>query len=160
MRRDVTVRRGALSDYEALGVVFDEAEEYHRTALPQIFREPDDRFPSRTLFDSWVRADVGCDENLGVVGELVGFTAVQHSQTLEADALRSRKLAVVGLLAVRSSARRLGAGRALMEATKEWAAERGLDAVSLTVWEFNVSAVEFYEAIGFRTLSRTMEHPV
>jgi len=64
------------------------------------------------------------------------------------------------LLAVRSSARRLGAGRALMEATKEWAAERGLDAVSLTVWEFNVSAVEFYEAIGFRTLSRTMEHPV
>jgi len=160
MRRDVTVRRGALSDYEALGVVFDEAEEYHRTALPQIFREPDDRFPSRTLFDSWVRADDAEVFVAAHVGELVGFTAVQHSQTLEADALRSRKLAVVGLLAVRSSARRLGAGRAMMEATKEWAAERGLDAVSLTVWEFNASAIEFYEAIGFRTLSRTMEHPV
>ena len=34
---------------------------------------------------------------------------------------------------------------------------KGFDRVELNMWEFNSSALEFYEAMGFRTYRRYME---
>jgi ribosomal protein S18 acetylase RimI-like enzyme len=38
----------------------------------------------------------------------------------------------------------------------EWLATRGATQCELNVWEFNRGAAEFYESMGFETISRRM----
>ena len=52
---------------------------------------------------------------------------------------------------------RRSVGRELLEFAREDARRRGLNKVELDVWTFNQGAVEFYEAIGFRTFRQYME---
>jgi ribosomal protein S18 acetylase RimI-like enzyme len=154
---DLTVRAAAPDDYERLLVVFDEAEQFHREALPHVFRAPPDHFPDRALFESWV-ADVDADVIVAdLSGELCGFVVVERMTSPETPIQGHRARAGVPLLAVRSDARRMGVGRRLMEAVSRWAQERDLSVVALTVWEFNQPALEFYESLGFRAVSRVME---
>lgn len=49
--------------------------------------------------------------------------------------------------------RSLGAGRALLEEVRAWAAERNADGVSLQVAAANERARKFYQDIGFREVS-------
>ena len=55
-----------------------------------------------------------------------------------------------------ASARRMGVGKALMERVNQWAKERELESVQLTVWDFNQGAIEFYKALGYDTVRLTM----
>lgn len=50
---------------------------------------------------------------------------------------------------VRPDARRLGAGRALVDTIVEWAAGTTATSVSLTVTEGNAAAINLYESCGF-----------
>jgi len=45
----------------------------------------------------------------------------------------------------------------LVTSVAAWAKEVGVEAVQLTVFEFNVSARKFYESLGFRSLRSAME---
>jgi ribosomal protein S18 acetylase RimI-like enzyme len=56
-------------------------------------------------------------------------------------------------LAVREEARRMGIGRALMQAGEAWARERGLSVLSLDVWSTNERALAFYRSLGYRSES-------
>ena len=52
-------------------------------------------------------------------------------------------------LAVASSARRSGLGRALMSAAEDWLAVRGVPKIQLMVRDTNPAATAFYTALGF-----------
>jgi ribosomal protein S18 acetylase RimI-like enzyme len=56
-------------------------------------------------------------------------------------------------LAVSETARRIGVGRALMDAGEEWARDCGLPVLSLDVWSTNERAQAFYERLGYRAES-------
>jgi ribosomal protein S18 acetylase RimI-like enzyme len=43
-----------------------------------------------------------------------------------------------------------------MAHAQRWATERGLREIELNVWEFNQSAIAFYEALGYVTERRKM----
>jgi ribosomal protein S18 acetylase RimI-like enzyme len=43
-----------------------------------------------------------------------------------------------------------------MAAAERWAAERGLSEIELSVWEFNQSALAFYQELGYVTERRKM----
>lgn len=60
-------------------------------------------------------------------------------------------------LVVRSSLRRRGVGRALVEAGVAWARERGASRIELGVYEFNEAAKAFWRAVGFEVLSWKMK---
>jgi GNAT superfamily N-acetyltransferase len=47
-------------------------------------------------------------------------------------------------------------GKALMERAERWALERGVSEVELSVWEFNLDAIEFYRELGYATSKRVM----
>jgi len=44
----------------------------------------------------------------------------------------------------------------LLAAAEHWAAERGIEAIDLNVWDFNRGAAAFYEKMGFKTVSCRM----
>jgi ribosomal protein S18 acetylase RimI-like enzyme len=43
-----------------------------------------------------------------------------------------------------------------MREASQWAAQQGVAAMELGVHEFNVGAIAFYEALGFRTVTRRL----
>ncbi|MDB4965572.1 MAG: GCN5-related N-acetyltransferase domain protein [Myxococcales bacterium] len=52
--------------------------------------------------------------------------------------------------------RRLGCGRALMQAATTWARARGAGQLLLTVWSGNDDAERFYSALGYRSISQVL----
>ncbi len=43
-----------------------------------------------------------------------------------------------------------------MEKMQEWAIAKGATSIELNVYEFNETAISFYEGLGYQTLSRKM----
>lgn len=150
------VRRGMAEDYDHLGIVFAEAEVFHRQALPYIFRAPAELFPSRAFYTALIEAPDSAFFVAEEHGDLVGFVTVRMEQAPEEPILHPRRFAMVDMLAVGHDRQRAGIGRALMEAVHAWATKRGLPEVQLNVWEFNERAIGFYQALGYTTLSRLM----
>ena len=58
---------------------------------------------------------------------------------------------------VKDTFRRQGIATKLMEFIKEYAREKGFTKLELNMWEFNQGALDFYEAVGFKTYRRYME---
>ena len=52
-------------------------------------------------------------------------------------------------MVVRKDARRQGIGRSLIEAALQWARQRDVTAVEISVYAFNEDAVRAYVAAGF-----------
>ena len=156
----VIVRPARASDYVRLSAVFGEAERFHRVALPGVFREPSGLFPPVALFGQLLD---GPDSAVYVAEdgpELVGVVTIRAEVVPESQIMLPRRSAIVELLAVRSDRQRRGSGTALMLAARSWATARGLDRVALNVWEFNQSAIAFYQSLGYATSSRMMEIPL
>ena len=63
-------------------------------------------------------------------------------------------------ICVDESAKRCGAGRALMEYIYEDARKRSYPRVELDVWDFNESAHQFYEAVGMKDFRHYLEYQV
>jgi ribosomal protein S18 acetylase RimI-like enzyme len=60
-------------------------------------------------------------------------------------------------LCVDPSARKKGVATALMNYASDYGKEKGCRMLMLNVWEFNSSAISFYENFGFETRSRHLE---
>jgi ribosomal protein S18 acetylase RimI-like enzyme len=78
-------------------------------------------------------------------GDRLGFVSLKVR-----DDVTGVERAHVADLAVASSARRLGAGRALMRAAEAWAREQRLSVISLDVWSTNDGAQAFYRRLGYQ----------
>ena len=55
-----------------------------------------------------------------------------------------------------NESRRKGIGKLLIEEVKKQARENDYNKIELNCWEFNESAMKFYESIGFKTQRRIM----
>ena len=64
---------------------------------------------------------------------------------------------VIDELGVDAACRRRGIASALVAFCRREARRKGYDRIELNMWEFNESALRFYEAIGFRTFRRYLE---
>lgn len=90
-------------------------------------------------------------------GELVGFAVLHHVVRPENPFMKVRDFLDVDEFCVDEGHRRQGVGAEMIAYIKEFAAAAGFKKIELNVWEFNSSAVEFYEALGFTTYRRYME---
>lgn len=69
----------------------------------------------------------------------------------------SSKTLYIDDLCVDGSCRRGGVGSALMARAEAYAREKKCNSIMLNVWEFNRTAVMFYEKCGYETRTRHME---
>lgn len=63
-------------------------------------------------------------------------------------------------IAVDANHRKQGVAKELFEFMITDAKKRKLGKIELDVWEFNDSAIEFYQTVGFRQMRRWMEYEV
>jgi ribosomal protein S18 acetylase RimI-like enzyme len=153
---DMSIRQATMNDYSAVCAVYDEIDTLHRDQLPQLFRKP--HGPAREL-DYF--SELISNEDVGffvaqVDGEIVGFGHVVMVTNPEFPILVPREYAVVDCIAIKAGYQHHGIGKMLMSEMQEWAAAKGASAIELNVYEFNQSAIAFYEGLGYQTYSRKM----
>jgi ribosomal protein S18 acetylase RimI-like enzyme len=144
------IRRASIADFEALCVLHEELDEHHRRARPDLFRPPlGDRRERASI--AGLIDDASSDILVADIPSrgLVGFVTVIIRHVPASVVRDERQFVEIDGLAVAPAARRLGVGRALVDAARAWSNERGVGALELNVYAFNKDAAAFYEAAGF-----------
>ena len=90
-------------------------------------------------------------------GAICGFAVLRHIQKLETSYKQGDDCLDIDEFGVDDSCRRQGVATELIRFIREYAKEQGLRRIELNMWEFNRSALAFYEAVGFSTFRRYME---
>lgn len=157
---DVTqfsIRLATSDDYEQLCELWEVLDEYHRLALPQIFRRPNGPRRERAVVQSIID---GPGSTLFVAEaankELLGFATVFVRSTRELPVRAEREFVEIDNMAVKPAARRKGIARSIVEASAAWGKERGLTSLELFVYDFNEVARSFYRAMGFSDVIHRM----
>lgn len=153
---EVSIRRATAEEYNALCDLFDEVDALHRGYLPRLFQKPNGPVRGQDYYGELI-----ADENVGLfVAEtgkkLVGFV---HAIIRDAPAIPvfvPRRYAIVEGIGVKSESQNHGIGRMLMDTVHEWAIAKGATAIELNVYEFNKTAVAFYQGLGYGASSRKM----
>ena len=151
---NVSVRPARPEDLVALVHLLDEIVAFHHGEDPTQFREPAEvehyRYLEERLQDPDAAVFVAEDQ-----GDLAGvaITVIREAPPL----LNPDRFVLLENLAVATKFRRTGVGRKLVDAAILWTRARDMQELDLNVYEFNHSAIRFYEAIGFRTVSRRMK---
>src|SRR3954465_10887428 len=145
----IRVRQANLRDYEELCGLFDELDELHRQARPDMFQPfPPPRRTAEQVAHWLAQADstvlVAQSED-GVVGLAVLVTRLPSGF---AGAV-PRKVIELDNLVVRADQRGRKGGRRLLAAAVEWSRQRRATHVEVTVHDFNRDARRFYENFGF-----------
>lgn len=152
----ITIRPASFTDIPVLQTLFAEIDELHVRAHPERFRHTDE--PARA--ESYLREQIGNPDFpflVAVAGDgVVGFVQGAVYRASELGLLVPRRWLWVETLCVRSDWRRRGVGHALMAAVEAWAQAHDIHAVEFNVWMFNRSAVNFYQALGYHTITQRM----
>ena len=153
----LTIRKATADDYLVVCELLDEIDALHRDRHPRIFRKPTGHARTRDFFSGLLT-----DEKVGLFlaeenGGPVGFVHVLVRDMPDFPIFVPRRYAIIDTIVVRSGHRDRGIGRLLMQTSEEWAIAQGAASVELGVYQFNETAISFYESLGFHTLSRKME---
>jgi diamine N-acetyltransferase len=89
-------------------------------------------------------------------GSVRGMAHVLLYDTPPGEGRRQVRRAHLDSLVVQSGFRRRGCGRALMEAVRSWARQKGASQLVLTVWSGNQEAERFYAQLGFIAISQVL----
>lgn len=105
------------------------------------------------------------DENSDIIvaerdGIICGMVCVDYVNKPETPYSKARSFYHVQEIAVDENYRRKGVAKELLEFMVVEAKKRKLHRIELDVWEFNTSAIEFYQAVGFKETRRWMEYEV
>ena len=142
------IRPAVAGDHVELCELFDELDQLHRDARPDIFRKPAGDARSRADMAGLMAGQGGtilvADGGNGLVG-----AAVALLRTPAHPLLVARKIVEIDNVVVRRRHRRHGIGRQLVAACIAWGKERGADDVEVGVHDFNAAAAAFYSALGF-----------
>lgn len=157
---DVIIRKATIIDYEILCELFDEIDALHREHLPHIYRKPIG--PVRE--QDYYLALLADPENVIFVAEvgrhLCGVIHAVFRQAPAIPVLIPRSYAFIDSIVVKSEFHNRGIGQKLMDTAQVWAVEKGASSIELNVFDFNQSAIAFYQRLGYATLSRKMNKAV
>ncbi len=151
----LTTRRAVPADLPALQVLYQQLDDVHALAEPDVV-PTHDQAPravtdvERQLVDDIVFVASLTDED-GIDGAVVGFARIQIVD-LGAYFLFP-KVAEVDDLSVLEGKRGRGIGKRLMLAAEAWAIEAGYPELWVSAWTFNEPAAGLYRQQGFVPLS-------
>ncbi len=151
------IREATRDDHAGIAALFAEGDRAQAEALPHLFYVSDEA-PSHSLtFLESILEDAG--EAIFVAeyeGRLIGLVHCSVRETPNVPGVFFRRYVFMDSLVVTQSYRHLGVAHALIGRVHQWAEERGVSSVELSVWEFNTHAIALYEELGYVTEKRIM----
>ena len=153
---DFKVRKALSGDLDGIYSTFSLADLMHLKAHPEVFQKPADPSGIQEYILMGIQAEDAIVFVAEVNDEIIGAVIAVIRQTPEISVLVPGSYVSVENLVVAKESRKLGVGRALMEAIHLWAQEHNLNQIQLTVWDFNKDARIFYEKMGYKMLHHRM----
>ena len=152
----IRIREVTAADYENLFDLFDEIDSLHRDHMPRRFKKANGPAREKDYFLGLIE-----NENHGLFvaemdEELVGFVHVIIDDAPSIPIVVPRRFAILDSIVVKASYQQHGVGKMLMDKMQAWAVSKGATSIELNVYEFNETAISFYEKLGYRTLSQKM----
>lgn len=150
MNENLSVRKADIGDSEAVLGLLRIIGDLHRNGRPDMFPGLTSKYNLDQVKERLSQEDSGvfvAVHNEAVAGYVFcDIIDEGDGQTLYVDDL-----------CVDPTARRMGIGNALMDRAAEYGREMNCRYLMLNVWEFNSSAVKFYEKYGLKTRTRHLE---
>ncbi len=150
------VRFARKEDYEAINALCAPVCALHSNGYPALFKPvfaKDHQERVLKMMEDPEQDVLVEEEN----GQLLGFAMAEYIKREETNSIYAVHGAHIVEIGVDETSQGKGIGTALIQAVKDAAKVRGCRSVQLDVWEFNKSALRFYEKLGFVTLRRKME---
>ena len=153
---EAIIRKATAEEYETLYELFDELDALHRSNLPHLFQEPSGPVRQQGYFQGLI-ADKNTLLLVAGVGEkVVGFVHAVIRDAPSIPVFIPQSSVIVDGIGVKAGFQNKGIGRMLMDSVHEWSVSKGAATIELNVYEFNKSAIAFYQSLGYETLSRKM----
>lgn len=150
------IRRAQCGDSEKIKDLLNQVLTVHHNGRPDIFK-PDCRKYTDGELEALIKDDTRpifvavCD------GEVMGYAFCILRQQKNNNILTDIKTLYIDDLCVDENARGKHIGTALYEHVKEYAKNIGCYNLTLNVWACNESARQFYDSMGLKPLSTTLE---
>ena len=141
------IRRAGIDDVEQLRLLYQELEEDGVRYQPEHFvvGERSNEF-FQSVFESADQDILVAEED----GKILGFSHVMILEQKKVACLKPETLVYIQDLDVLESRRSQGIGTLLMEASKRYGKEHGVDFIRTQVFPQNIDGMRFYEKNGFR----------
>ena len=148
------IRRAGIDDVEQLRLLYLELEEDGVRYQPEHFvvGERSNEF-FQSVFESADQDILVAEED----GKILGFSHVMILEQKKVACLKPETLVYIQDLDVLESRRSQGIGTLLMEASKRYGKEHGVDFIRTQVFPQNIDGMRFYEKNGFREMMKTIE---
>ena len=139
------IRRAGIDDVEQLRLLYQELEHF-------VVGERSNEF-FQSVFESADQDILVAEED----GKILGFSHVMILEQKKVACLKPETLVYIQDLDVLESRRSQGIGTLLMEASKRYGKEHGVDFIRTQVFPQNIDGMRFYEKNGFREMMKTIE---
>lgn len=155
----MNVRFAKEAELGRVNVLRMQVKELHAAGKPEIFKPGFSQELQELIYEIWNDPDKGIvvAEQGGVI---CGFAVLNHIVRPENPFMFERDFLDIDEFGVDEAYRRQGAATEMIAFIREYAVEKGFRRIELNVWEFNLDALAFYEAVGFSTYRRYMEMPL
>jgi ribosomal protein S18 acetylase RimI-like enzyme len=156
----VNIRQAKNEDYNELCKLFDEVDMLHCSHLPHIFQKSDQSVRNKNYYSELILDDSAGLFVAEIDGKLTGFIHAQLQEAPDIPIFVPRRYTVIVDIGVHSQFQGQGIGKMLMKTAEQWAKEKGSNSIELNVYEFNKTALAFYQSLGYETLSRKMSKQI
>ena len=153
------LRRAIESDIPELRRLLFQVGDVHHQLRPDLFRAGAIKYTETELSD--LLKDESCPIFAAMEEEaMLGYCFCQWRVYQDSTALTDRKELYIDDLCLDSAARGSGVAEKLYRHVCAWAKENGCNYITLNVWCGNDRAMRFYEKMGLKPRSITMDAPL
>ncbi len=155
---DFAVRLANLNDANEIANILFQIQEIHHLGRPDLFKSESRKYDRVQVEDIINKPESVVFSATNSENKIVGYCICYIREVNETDSAKSRKILFVDDLCVDESFRGNHIGETLFNSVREYAiSQNDFDAINLNVWEFNQSAIKFYEKMELKTMTRIME---
>lgn len=151
----MNIRNAQIEDVNKISELMLQVAKIHSNARKDIFKEKSIE-EIKTEFNNRINNK----ENILVAEEnnnIYGVIVYKIKEVKEHINLKDRTTLYIDELVVDEKVRKMGIGKNLFSEVKKIAKEKNYDAVELNCWNFNESAIQFYEKCGMNIQRLIME---
>jgi len=152
----MNIRNAILEDYNQLNRIFKQVDDLHSNVHPEIFEQLD--YDARSI--EYIESVIENPKSRLIVaeeeGKILGLAKADIVSAPEVDLFVKRDFIDISTIVVDEDYRGKGVGQKLLNKIYDWAKEIKVKEVELSVFSFNESAINFYEANGFQEIRKKM----
>lgn len=151
-----TIRTATLDDFEKVKPIHKEIHDLHVEGRPDKYSSTNNTL-DKEYYKGLVTNEEGRVYIIEFENEIIAFTFLRKNSTPDREAVVKQSYVFMEDFGVNQNFREKGLGRSLFDKAIEFTKEMDASSLELGVWEFNDSAIKFYEAMGMKTQARKME---